>query len=123
MVEPEPREDRYHGPVAMLIGPSTLSAAMMTADAAKAFGIATLIGQPTSSPPNYFGETYAARMSSSGLLATYSTAHFVRANGDPEDPSLVEPHIRVDGPTTPSSDPVLEHARAWVVGANEVVQR
>ena len=38
---------RFHGPVALLIGPGTFSSAMMTADVAKTYKMALVVGRPT----------------------------------------------------------------------------
>lgn len=91
--EPIERTDRYRGPVVFLTGPKTLSAAMMTADAVSEYKLALVVGESTSSPPNYFGETYIYQLPHSGLSATISTAAFVRASGEPSDASMVDPHV------------------------------
>lgn len=82
---------RFNGPTVFLIGPGTLSAAMMLADAVQTYRLAFLVGEPTSTPPNFFGETYSYAMPHSGLSATISTALFGRANGDLESEQTVQP--------------------------------
>ncbi|MEM9066941.1 MAG: S41 family peptidase [Myxococcota bacterium] len=106
--EPPPHPLRFHGPVAFLIGPQTLSSAMMTANAVEDFGLGLLVGRPTSTPPNYFGEVYSFRLPRTGLEATFSTARFVRANGDASDPNAVQPDRLV--PFGPQS---LSDERDW----------
>lgn len=89
---------RYTGPTVALIGPGTRSAAMMAADAMRSFNLALLVGEPTSTPPNFFGEVYRYEMQNSGLPATISTAAFVGADGNAANRQPVIPHIVV--PTT-----------------------
>jgi C-terminal processing protease CtpA/Prc len=110
LIEPAPAHERYHGPVVFLIGPRTRSAAMMTANAVQDFDLALIVGEPTSSPPNYFGETYLYEMKHSGLRVSISTAVFVRANGDDEDRDVVRPDIDVPAATTAMQDEALSTA-------------
>ncbi|MEM7155425.1 MAG: S41 family peptidase [Myxococcota bacterium] len=110
---PAKARHRFDGPVAFLIGPGTLSAAMMLADAIHEYELGLLVGEPTSSPPTYFGEIYTYAMPHSGLTATISSAAFLRASGDPRQPGPVEPHLRVDerlADTIAGRDPTLETA-------------
>ncbi|MEM6995377.1 MAG: S41 family peptidase [Myxococcota bacterium] len=96
LARPQSQANRFTGPVVFLIGPGTLSAAMMTVDAVREYRLALVVGEPTSSPPNYFGETYRYSLPHSGLQATISTAAFVRASGDESDTTTVLPDVRVD---------------------------
>lgn len=95
---PTPRRARFTGPVIYLIGPETASAAMMLASAVEDFGLGVLLGEDTSSPPNYFAEVYEYRMKHSGLTASISTAAFVRPSGDAESRAPVRPHITIATP-------------------------
>ncbi|MEM1416295.1 MAG: S41 family peptidase [Myxococcota bacterium] len=101
---------RFQGPAVLLIGRDTLSAAMMTANAAEDFGLAMLVGEPTSSSPNYFGEVYRTELRHSGLTLEISSAEFVRANGNHADAAPVRPtrHVRSPPgrPPGPSDDAV-----------------
>ncbi|MEM8608785.1 MAG: S41 family peptidase [Myxococcota bacterium] len=92
---PPPVEHRFRGPSVLLIGPRTRSAAMMTANAARDFDLLPVLGTPTTSPPNFFGESYRYDLPHSGLRASISTAEFIRANGDSADPGTVAPHLEV----------------------------
>lgn len=111
---------RFDGPVCFLIGPGTVSAAMMLANTAEDYHLATLIGEPTASPPNYFGEVYSFELPSTHLPAQASVARFVRANGEASNANPVMPEIRI-APTTKQwtrgDDVVLARARAWLTAA------
>lgn len=85
----------FRGPSVLLIGPRTRSAAMMTANAARDFDLLPVLGSPTTSPPNFFGESYRYNLPHSGLRASISSAEFIRANGDANDPGTVLPHLEV----------------------------
>jgi len=114
---PERVSEQYLGPVCFLIGPNTASAAMMLANAVADYHLATLIGEPTTSPPNYFGEVYRFELPLTHLQAQASVARFVRANGDANNPDPVLPDIRIT-PTLEQwlhgEDPGLARALAWV---------
>jgi len=103
---------RYRGPVCFLIGPDTQSSAMMLANGIEDFDLAPLIGEPTSSPPNYFGEVYRFELPRTGLGVQASVARFVRANGDATNPNPVQPDIRVV--------PTIEQ---WARGEDAVMAR
>ena len=96
--KPTPVPHRFAGPCVLLIGPRTRSAAMMTANAARDFGLALVVGTPTSSPPNYFAEAFRFVLPHSRLEVSISTAEFVRANGDYADPAVVLPHVEAGTP-------------------------
>ncbi|MCH9680624.1 MAG: hypothetical protein K0V04_04250 [Deltaproteobacteria bacterium] len=85
----------FAGTTVFLIGPGTLSAAMMLADAVAEYDLGILVGEPTASPPTYFGEIYAYTMPNSGLMATISSAAFLRASGDPDNGEPVMPDLLV----------------------------
>lgn len=113
---PDVVSPRYHGPVCFLIGPDTQSSAMMLANAVEDYDLGVLIGEPTSSPPNYFGEVHRFELPRSKLGVQASVARFVRANGDASNPNPVQPDIRVV-PTLEQwargEDPVLARALDW----------
>lgn len=112
---PREVEDPFEGPVIYLIGPKTISAAMMMANAVADYRLGFLIGEPTSSPPNFFGEVHEFTLPCSGLTAQVSTARFIRANGDEHDPRPVEPSLHVPrslAQAIEGADPVLATAVA-----------
>lgn len=120
--EPQPPldvEHRYLGKTCILIGPETFSSAMMLANAVEDFELATLIGQPTSSPPNYFGEVYEFPLPNSEITAQSSVAYFVRANGDAAERSPVRPHIFVEPDRSRETDRALEAALRWATATEE----
>lgn len=86
---------RFNGPVALLVGPGTFSSANMTADMAKSYKMALLVGRPTGAPVNSIGECGFAQLPNSGLIVSFCTAYFLGAAGDPENGGPVEPEILV----------------------------
>jgi hypothetical protein len=86
---------RFHGPVALLIGPGTFSSAKMTADVAKTYKMALVVGRPTGDPVNSLGEIGFVKLPNSGLVVSFCTAYFLGAAGDPENGGPVEPDILV----------------------------
>jgi hypothetical protein len=86
---------RFNGPVALLVGPGTFSSANMTADMAKSYKMALLVGRPTGAPVNSLGECGFAQLPNSGLIVSFCTAYFLGAAGDPEKGGPVEPDILV----------------------------
>jgi len=95
-----PRSDpdikrRFDGPVALLVGPGTFSSANMTADVAKSYKMALLVGRPTGAPINSIGELGFAQLPNSGLIVSFCTAYFLGAAGDPNHDGPVEPDILV----------------------------
>jgi hypothetical protein len=106
-------EPFFEGPVCVLTGPHTYSAAAEFADAAKAFGLATLVGEETGGQPNSFGNNFTFPLQRSGLVVEMATSRAVRASGDVADFTPVIPDIVVR--TTAADiqkffDPVLERA-------------
>jgi hypothetical protein len=106
-------EPFFDGPVCVLTGPHTFSAGAEFADAAKAFGLATLVGEETGGQPNSFGNNFTFPLRRSGLVVEMATNSAVRASGDVADFKPVIPDIVVR--TTAADiqkyfDPVLERA-------------
>ncbi|MEM7139027.1 MAG: S41 family peptidase [Myxococcota bacterium] len=102
-------EHAFAGPSVLLIGPRTRSAAMMTANAARDFDLAPVLGEPTTSSPNFFGESYRYWLPNSRLRASISSAEFIRANGDALDRGPVIPHANLsdeDGIVSPQDEVV-----------------
>ena len=106
-------EPFFEGPVCVLTGPHTYSAGVEFAEAAKAFGLATIVGEPTGGQPNSFGNPFTFRLRRSGLVVQMATSTAVRASADLSDFTPVMPDIPVR--TTAADiqkyfDPVLERA-------------
>ncbi len=106
-------EPFFDGPVCVLTGPQTYSAGAEFADAAKAFGLATIVGEETGGQPNSFGNPLPLPLKRSGLAVQIATATSERANGDVTDFKPVIPDIIVR-PTAADYrtgfDPVFERA-------------
>lgn len=112
-----PMTPRFRGKVAFLIGPGTFSSGAMVADAAATYSIGPLIGQPTGGVPNSLGEIGFRQLTNSGLVISFCSAQFVRANGDASDASPVRPTIEVppaDGGRSGSPDPEVDVALRWI---------
>jgi C-terminal processing protease CtpA/Prc len=106
-------EPFFDGPVCVLTGPHTFSAGAEFAEAVKAFGLATIIGEPTGGQPNGFGNNFSFPLKRSGLAVEMSTTRGERASGNVADFTPVIPDIAVR--TTAADiqkffDPVLERA-------------
>jgi C-terminal processing protease CtpA/Prc len=108
-------EPFFEGPVCVLTGPHTFSAAVDFAETVKTFGLATIVGEDTGGQPNSFGNPFPFTLPRSRLSVNIATARSLRANGDPADFSPVKPDIVVH--TTAADirrgfDPVLERAKS-----------
>jgi hypothetical protein len=106
-------EPFFDGPVCVLTGPHTYSAGVEFADAAKAFGLATIVGEPTGGQPNSFGNPFTFKLRRSGLVVQLATSRAERASGDVTDFKPVIPDIVVRTTAADSQkffDPVLERA-------------
>ena len=106
-------EPFFDGAVCVLTGPHTFSAATEFAEAVKAFGLATIVGEETGGQPNSFGNAFTFSLRRSGLSAQIATVTGERASGNVEDFKPVIPDIVVR--TTAADiqkffDPVLERA-------------
>ena len=108
-------EPFFDGPVCVLTGPHTGSAAVELAEAVKFFGLATIVGEETGGQPNSFGNGFPFALPRSRLTVTIATSTGIRANGNLEDFTPVKPDIMVR--TTAADmrrgfDPVLERAKS-----------
>jgi hypothetical protein len=106
-------EPFFDGPVCVLTGPHTYSAGVEFAEAAKAFGLATVVGEETGGQPNSFGNPFTFRLPRSGLVVQIATSSAVRASADVTDFKPVIPDIVVRTTAADSQkffDPVLERA-------------
>ena len=86
---------RFHGPIAVLIGPGTFSAANILANAMQDFNIGTLVGRDTAEIPNNYAMTCPIRLPRTGIDLRVPSTYFVRANGDAASREDVHPDIRV----------------------------
>jgi C-terminal processing protease CtpA/Prc len=106
--------DEYRSFMRKGLGRGTFSSAMETADAIKAYHLAPLLGEETGGLPNAFGELYTFRLPRTGLVASVSSARYVRASGDTTDHGPVRPDVvihRTAEDLRLGRDPVLEQAR------------
>ncbi len=109
-----PGEPFFAGPVCVLTGPHTFSAGSEFAEAVKAFGLATIVGEETGGQPNSFGNQMPLWLPRSRLYLQIATVRSVRGSGSLTDNSAVQPDIVVR--TTAEDiraffDPVLDRAR------------
>jgi C-terminal processing protease CtpA/Prc len=107
-------EPFFDGPVCVLTGPFTFSAAGEFADAVKTYQLATIVGEETGGRPNDFGNQMPFVLPHSGLTLQIATMLGVRANGDAADPGAVTPDIvvrRTAEDIRTLVDPVLEMAK------------
>lgn len=108
---------RYSGPVAVLIGPGTFSAADMLASSISDFGLATLIGQDTAEIPTNFGQACPVQLPLTGIVMRVPSAYVVRGSGDTSNLDDVHPDIyvaRSGNDLGPDVD--LVAARLWIRG-------
>jgi hypothetical protein len=118
MTTAKPNPLRFEGPWCLLIGPSTFSSAVMLANAVGDFELAPLLGAPSGGVPTESGEVYSCDLPHSRLSLGVSSAYFVRANGDANDPRPVQPtHPCAQTPADSAlgRDTVLEAARTWLL--------
>jgi hypothetical protein len=108
-------EPFFDGPVCVLTGPHTFSAAAEFAEAVKTYGLATIVGEETGGQPNSFGNPMPYSLPRSRLALEIATSRALRANGDASDFGSVKPDIVVR-PTAADIrrgvDPVLERAKS-----------
>jgi len=115
-VKTHPRaEPFFAGPVCVLTGPFTFSAAVQMADAMKTYGLATIVGEETGGHANQFGNPMPFPLPHSALVLEVATSRTVRANGNAADFDGVIPDIVVR--TTAEDvragrDPVIERAKS-----------
>lgn len=104
----------FEGPVCVLTGPHTGSAAVEFAEAVKFFGLATIVGEETGGQPNSFGNGFPFMLPRSRLTVTIATSTGLRANGNVADFSPVKPDIVVRTSAADMRrgfDPILERAK------------
>lgn len=82
------------GKVFVIAGQFTFSAALCFTGQMERFTKATIVGTPTSSPPNFVGETIPVELPCTGLLATISNTYW--QNGPATDARIaIFPKVRV----------------------------
>jgi hypothetical protein len=111
-IQTRPKVNR-RGSLFVLIGGGTQSSAVLNAIQLRKTN-AILVGTPTGTRPNHYGEVKTLVLPSSGLRVRYSTAHF-RWLTD-RDPDALEPDVPVDTDSAAwlaGRDPVLEAALAY----------
>ncbi len=116
LIIPGPLPMRFAGPVYLLISAQTFSSAMSCADAAKDYGLATIVGEETGEPVNSTGQVYTLTTPGIGLRAYLTTSVFLSPKPHPDGQGVV-PDIAVA--TTPADiaagrDPVLERVLAMI---------
>lgn len=95
LITPVNQPLRFHRQTAVLIGTGTFSSANMLTNAIKDYQLATLIGGPTAEPGNDFGEIRTFMLPHSRIVATTAIKMFMRANGDENDFTGIQPDIEV----------------------------
>ena len=104
----------FAGPVCVLTGARTFSAAVAFADAVKTYRLATLVGEETGGRANMTMEPVGYLLPRTKLVVSIAAGRTVRANGDATDTHGVLPDIVVK-PTTDDiragRDPVIDRAR------------
>ena len=108
-------EPFFEGPVCVLTGPFTFSAAAEFADAVKTYQLATIVGDETGGRPNDFGNQLPFVLPNSGLMLNIASVIGVRASGDAADADPVTPDIVVRPAAADiraGYDPVLEQAKS-----------
>ena len=86
----------WEGPIAVLIGPNTASAAAAFAGAARAYGLATLIGRPTGGLGGVYGNPGRFLLPHSELKLAVASNYAVITGAEPEQP--IAPDVLVDNP-------------------------
>ncbi|HEX5110839.1 MAG TPA: S41 family peptidase [Vicinamibacterales bacterium] len=92
---PARAEPFFAGPVCVLTGSYTFSAASELAEAVKTYGLATIVGEETGGQPDPFGNALPFMLPRSRLPVNIATATSIRANGNVTDFSSVNPDIVV----------------------------
>jgi C-terminal processing protease CtpA/Prc len=108
-------EPFFEGPVCVLTGPFTFSAAAELADAVKTYQLATIVGEETGGRANDFGNQLPFALPNSKLTVNIASVIGVRADGDAANPSAVTPDIvvrRTAGDIRTAFDPALERAKS-----------
>jgi hypothetical protein len=112
---PTRAEPFFTGPVCVLTGSFTFSAAVIFADAIKSFHLATIVGEETGGRATMTMEPVSYVLPRTQLLVSIASGRSVRANGDVADRSAVIPDIVVrttEVDIRDGRDPVLDRARS-----------
>ena len=111
---PRRAEPFFNGPVCILTGPATFSAAAVLADTIKTFRLATIVGEDTGGRANTTMQAVSYQLPRSLIAVSIAGGRSVRANGDASDGAGVIPDIVVKTSAADirdGRDPVLERAR------------
>lgn len=114
MKAPRPANPFFSGPVCLLTGAKTFSAAVSLADAVKTYRLATIVGEETGGRANMTGQPVLYVLPHSKLAASIAAGRSTRANGDAADPRGVIPDIVVKATADDiraGRDPVIDRAR------------
>ncbi len=110
-----PNPLRFTGPVAVLIGPGTFSAADILASTISDFHLATLVGRDTAEIPTNFGDACPVRLPRTGIVLRVPSLYMVRAGGDAANREDVHPDILVPAADDESRDDAdVTAARQWL---------
>ncbi len=88
-------DEKFSGEVYMLTGPFTFSSGNMVADAAKQYGLAELVGEPTGETTNDFGEVFTFRLPNSRILMNTTTSFDLGTACDSSIHSPVIPDVLI----------------------------
>jgi C-terminal processing protease CtpA/Prc len=111
---PSQRNPFFSGPVCVLTGARTFSAAVSLADAVKTYRLATLVGEETGGRANMSIEAVGYTLPKSGITVAIASGRTIRANGNADDHGGVIPDIVVRRTAVDiqnGRDPVVDRAR------------
>jgi hypothetical protein len=98
-IEPVAPENRFGGPVVVLVDELTYSAGILFATTMQDHRLAILVGRPTGGFANQTGNMMPSRLPNTGFTGFIATREFVRPNGDLRQQPVM-PDILVEGEPT-----------------------
>jgi hypothetical protein len=104
---------RFKGKKYLLINSNTFSTALGFATVFKDYDIGEIIGEPTKSEVNEFGDIYPFDLPNSGLWIWCSAKRYIRPSGDMTEGGL-EPDIFVKD----ENDEILKYTIEWIGNQN-----
>lgn len=90
-----PVEDKFQGQVYLLTGAFTFSSGNMVADGAKAYKLATLVGEPTGEMTTDFGEAFSIILPDTGIVMNLTSSMDIGADCNPDTKSAVIPDVLI----------------------------
>lgn len=114
-IEPVAPENRFGGPVVILIDELTYSAGILFATTMQDHRLAILVGRPTGGFANQTGNMMPSRLPNTGFTGFIATREFVRPNGDLRQQPVV-PDILVEGEPTAAQLVGFVHEARRIVG-------